>query len=272
MQYMIIKNAKNSDKEKILDFCQKTFSWGDYIAEVWDFWIKEGNLLVSYIDENPIGICHASINEATNQVWIEGIRIHPCFRRQGIAKKLVLESENIGKKRGCKNSFMLIDVDNSNSLNLASKIGYKKNDVWIFYQLEPQKITSTKIKFLKETDDLSQLYSKNYLYVDSWRWYPLDKHSILSLIKNNRIISTDDKDPLSVFSVLNYSQHFDKTLLVTIHNGNSSDLKKILQFLQNYGHEKKLKRIQILTKLDSLPNMDCLKKRLLFYLMKKELV
>ncbi len=45
---MRINGAKPSDKEKILDFCKNTFSWGDYIPEVWDFWIKEGNLLVAH--------------------------------------------------------------------------------------------------------------------------------------------------------------------------------------------------------------------------------
>ena len=36
--------AQSSDKKDILNFCQYTFSWGDYIHEVWDNWIIEGNL------------------------------------------------------------------------------------------------------------------------------------------------------------------------------------------------------------------------------------
>ena len=38
-----IRSPIISDKEKILEFCQNTFSWGDYIDEVYDFWINEGN-------------------------------------------------------------------------------------------------------------------------------------------------------------------------------------------------------------------------------------
>lgn len=269
---MMIKYAKNSDKEKILDFCKDTFSWGDYVSEVWDFWIKEGNLLIAHEDNNPVGICHASINSDSNQVWIEGIRIHPNFRRRGIAKKLVLKSEEIGKKRGCRYSFMLIDVDNSNSLQLANNIGYTKEDVWTFYQLDPQKVSSPKVRLLKTTDDLSLIYSKNYCYVDSWRWYPLDKKSILSLIKNNKIIVTENSRIVSGLAVFTHSQHFDGTLLATILAGKSNELKEILKFLQNYGYEQNLKRIQILTRFSSLPKMDNLKKRLLFTLMKKEII
>ena len=31
-----IRRAKSSDKEEILGFCTNTFSWGDYIDQVWD--------------------------------------------------------------------------------------------------------------------------------------------------------------------------------------------------------------------------------------------
>jgi hypothetical protein len=74
---MVIREATSSDKLPILKFCTNTFSWGDYIKDVWKYWFSEGNLLV--IEKNiPIGICHALFLK--NQVWIEGIRINlPCI-------------------------------------------------------------------------------------------------------------------------------------------------------------------------------------------------
>jgi len=268
---MRINSAKPSDKEKILDFCKNTFSWGDYIAEVWDFWIKEGNLLVAHQDNNPVGICHVSIDSNTKQAWIEGIRVHHDFRRHGIAKRLVLESEILAKNNNCKNSFMLIDVDNSSSLRLANNLDYEKKDVWTFYQLNPKK-TSSKVRFLKIDDSIIQsLYSKDYSYVDSWRWYPLDEKSVPSLIKKNKIIISENNKTITSLAVFINSQHFDETLLVTILDGDSNEIITILKYIQNYAFEKKYKRIQILTKLHSLPNYENLKKRLLFCLMRKDL-
>ena len=78
----MIREAISSDKHHILEFCQNTFSWGDYIEDVWDYWISEGILLV-YVKNNPIGISHAVFLK--DHVWIEGIRINPDFGRQGIA-------------------------------------------------------------------------------------------------------------------------------------------------------------------------------------------
>ena len=41
---MKIRDANNSDKNTVFEFCKNTFSWGDYIQDVWDFWIDEGGL------------------------------------------------------------------------------------------------------------------------------------------------------------------------------------------------------------------------------------
>ena len=56
----ILRLAKNSDKEHVLNFCEKTFSWGDYIHEVWDSWIDEGNLIVVTQNDIPISMTHAA--------------------------------------------------------------------------------------------------------------------------------------------------------------------------------------------------------------------
>ncbi len=170
-----------------------------------------------------------------------------------------------------QNSFMLIDIDNSNSLRLANNLDYEKKDVWIFYQLNPQK-NSSKVRFLKIDDSIiPSLYSKDYSYVDSWRWYPLDENSISSLIKKNNIIVSEHDDKITSLAIFNDSRHFDGTLLVTLLEGDSHEIIKILKYIQNYAFEKMYKRIQILTQLNSLPNYENLKKRLLFSLMRKDL-
>ena len=50
---MKIRHATESDKGEVLRFCANTFEWGDYIDQVWDFWISDRNgvLLVAEHDE-----------------------------------------------------------------------------------------------------------------------------------------------------------------------------------------------------------------------------
>jgi len=69
---MMIREAITKDKLEILKFCKNTFSWGDYIEHVWDFWVSEGSLLVCEI-QSPVGICHTFYSK--DQIWIEELEL-----------------------------------------------------------------------------------------------------------------------------------------------------------------------------------------------------
>ena len=81
--------ARDSDKKDVLNFCKKTFSWGDYIHEVWDSWITEGNLIVIENEQIPISMTHAAFYPDEKMIWIEGIRVDKNFRKNGIAQILI---------------------------------------------------------------------------------------------------------------------------------------------------------------------------------------
>ncbi len=134
----MIREATDRDKSSILKFCKGTFSWGDYIEYVWDFWLSEGSLFV-YEKQLPIGICHAFYSK--DQIWIEGIRIDPNFRKQKIASQLVRQAEYNGKKFNASFSYMLVDTENSISISMANSLDYEISQTWNFYSLEPKKIS-----------------------------------------------------------------------------------------------------------------------------------
>ena len=255
----MIRKAKSADKSVILKFCKKTFSWGDYIKDVWDYWISEGNLFV--IEKNsPMGICHAYFSK--NQVWIEGIRINPKFRKKGLASKLVKKVESLAIKKKIQIALMLIDTENFPSLIMAQKLGYRVFQTWNFYSLFPKQNKLFQTSFGMELD--VKVFSH---HVKSWRWIPLDQKTISILRSKNLIVHSKESGKKTV-AILGESEHFDQTLIVTLLSGSKTNTKNIILFLQNYGFKNNYKRLQILTK-ESLPNFDDLEKRLSFHLMQK---
>ena len=257
----MIRNAKHSDKSQVLKFCQNTFSWGDYVEHVWDYWLNE-DLLFVYEKKSPVGICHAFFLK--NQIWIEGIRVDPNFRKQKIASKLVNYAESIGQKNGALFSYMLVDVENSISLSMAQSLKYGIFQTWNFYSLEPKKNSNFIITFPKSLD--ASLYPH---YVKSWRWLPLDDSIVSELSKRNGIIqSTIDGKTSTAF--ISDSEHFDNTLIVTLFSGSEKSSLEIILFLQNYAVENNRNRIQILTK-EKLPDLELLEHKLSFHLLRKNL-
>ncbi|WP_428326369.1 GNAT family N-acetyltransferase [Nitrosopumilus sp.] len=257
----MIRNAKLSDKHQVLKFCQNTFSWGDYVEHVWDFWITEDSLFV-YEKQLPVGICHAFFSK--NQLWIEGIRVDTNFRKQKIASELVKHVESIGKKDNVLFSFMLIDAENSVSLSMAKSLEYTIFQTWKFYSLEPEKNSNFNIIFANSLNDHLCTH-----YVKSWRWIPIDSTIISELSKQNKIIQSKIDDKTST-AILSDSEHFENTLIVTLFSSSEKTASQIILFLQNYAIQNNYNRIQILTK-ENLQNLKSLEHKLSFHLLRKNL-
>jgi len=268
---MIIRKAKASDKNMVLEFCKTTFSWGDYIGDVWNYWIREGNLLVLIENNIPVAICHSSFFD--KQVWIEGIRVNENFRKKGFAKELVLKSESIAKNKNCVISKMLIETNNKKSLNLADYLNYKKEETWDFYSLIPKKsYKKPKVTVaINHNKIINFLLSNSSSYVKSWRWIPLTKTNIDSLINKQRILYTIHNDKINALVIFTESEHFEKTLMLTLISDSANGSKKIIAYFQNYAIDNNIKRIQILTKAKTLPKIENMVKKFSFCLMKKEI-
>jgi hypothetical protein len=162
-------------------------------------------------------------------------------------------------------SYMLIDSENSASLLLANSLNYGILQTWNFYSLDPKINPNHNVYFEKSLN--RQFYSH---YVKSWRWLPIDDDTLLSFYEQNNIVksSMGDKNSLAIFIA---SDHFDKTLIVTLFSNSDDSTLQILSFLQNYAMDKNYERIQILTK-EKLPTFDSLEYKISFNLMKKLLV
>lgn len=256
---MLIRKAKPTDKLNILKFCDNTFSWGDYIKDVWDYWLSEGALFV--IEKNfPIGLCHAIFLK--KQAWIEGIRIDSNFRRQSLASNLINQIESMAIKKQIPILLMLIETENSPSLLMSQKLDFKIHQTWNFYSLLPSKNASHDISFGKiiPNDEFTH-------YVKSWRWLPLNQETILKLNSKNQIIFSEitGKKTMAIFED---SEHFEKTLIVTLFAGSKKNTLNVISFIQNYGFEKKYQRLQILTR-ETLPEFKNLEQKISFHLMQK---
>ena len=160
---------------------------------------------------------------------------------------------------------MLIDAENTSSLSMANSLDYDIFQTWNFYSLMPKRNPNYDVHFEKSLN--RQLYSH---YVKSWRWLPVDDATLSTFYEQNKIVKShiDGKNSIAI---LTDSEHFDKTLIVTLFSGSQNTTLQLISFLQNYGMEGNYERIQILTQ-EQLPLFDSLEHKISFHLMKKSLV
>ncbi|NIP61609.1 MAG: GNAT family N-acetyltransferase [Nitrosopumilaceae archaeon] len=262
---MLIRQAHSSDKLKALEFCKDTFSWGDYVQYTWNSWIKEGRLLVIEDSDEILGFCHSVFFPSYNFSWIEGIRIRPRYRRRGLATTLIKTMEEYTMKKGGQSCFMLIDDSNHSSASLVSKLSYSKIGTWTFYKLYTRPNSSTGVFYIKNSQDLSKKIMEKNFFVKSWRWFPLNQTPINDLIEKQQLLGTNAGDSLAV---LQKSEHFEKTMLVTIISESKASTKKILDYIQNFGFQNDYERIQVLSK-SNLPRISSLEPKNNFSLFEK---
>jgi GNAT superfamily N-acetyltransferase len=135
-----IRAANQRDKDEIVRFCTHTFSWGDYIAEVWDIWFREKNgaLLVAESGSESIGMGHISLCPNRQGVWLEGVRVRPDRRRSGVASRLLNEMLEYGRKAGAPEALAVVSLENEASRCMIEKSGFESITEWCYFSGGPE--------------------------------------------------------------------------------------------------------------------------------------
>jgi len=261
---MRIRNASEFDKSPVLEFCKNTFSWGDYIADVWDSWCSKGRLYVFEEDGRTIGVYNLVVSE--KQVWVEGLRVHPHYRGQGIGSSMLANAESLTPSNTLR---LIIESENYPSIRLVESMGYRLEDKWRLYSMTPRKESTT----VRNAVDLSKLEPliDSTTYVDSWKWLPLEQQELVQLIQQGKVIVSDKNGMMSAIGIWNRSTDFPQVLQLGYVNGTHDGILDILRFIQNKASELNCERIQVFAQERIPLQISFLDKRSLFYLMRKDL-
>jgi len=82
---LIIRPARPDDRPAVEQICAHTWEWGDYIPQVWDEWLSDERavLQVGVMDGQVVAV-NRVVFQSPDEVWLEGMRVDPERRRQGI--------------------------------------------------------------------------------------------------------------------------------------------------------------------------------------------
>ena len=249
---MKIRQAAKSDKEEVLRFCVNTFEWGDYIDQAWDFWYSDrsGVLLVAEEEYNMqskkqrsvIAVSHASLCPNNKNVWLEGIRVHPNFRRSSIATELLKMMTSYGKEHGAEEASAMVAANNIASQLMMESNGFAVISKWSYYSINKipraNKVklrskfatfedTKTVWNYLRESD---VYMSSGKTYVNSWRWYSLDLSVLEDYIKYEKVLVIGN-DPIEGLGIINKGNNNDNTFqIVYLDALNMKALEDLIRF------------------------------------------
>jgi GNAT superfamily N-acetyltransferase len=258
--------AKKSDKEDVLKFCVNTFDWGDYIDQVWDLWFSDSNgaLIVAenkirHTKGSVIAVSHVSLCPNRKNIWLEGIRVNPNYRRRSIATELLSKMLSYGKLQGAKEASAIVGVNNLPSQLMMENNGFNVISKWNYYSIDkPQEFERDNVRTaafsdIKEVWDYlkqSQIYkSSGKRYVNSWRWYSFDSETLSSIIKDGKLLISGN-DVIEGIAIINKDGYWNKNdvfQIVYLDAASVSSLYDLIGFVISLVHSgnDRYKRIQI---------------------------
>ena len=127
---LVVRPARAADRDAVFAFCAHTWGdEGDYIPYVWDKWLAEGEnegaLLVAVVGNQPVGILHVKLLPP-DEAWIEGVRVDPAERRQGIARMMVSRALVTARDRGATVARLITHSGNIPSQRLFNRFGFAR--------------------------------------------------------------------------------------------------------------------------------------------------
>ena len=253
-----IRPARKSDKDEILNFCIHTFSWGDYISRVWDYWYaeKNGQLFVVESGGEKIAMSHVAICPDGKGIWLEGIRVHPHHRRSYIATMLLAKMLEYGRRKGAREASAIVDATNFASQSMMEKNGFRVVSKWMYYNAlstPRQQESNVRIANADDIDDIWQYLQQSKIYrlsgkryVKSWQWYMFDHRALLNFVKEERVVVTSL--PIDGIAIINKRGYWDRSnilQIVYLDIASASSLRRLVSFITNLYLDGKFDSLQL---------------------------
>ena len=241
---MRIRPARSSDRKEILGFCVNMFSWGDYIDRVWDYWFRSGLLLVVEDGGRKIAMSHVAMCPDGKGMWLEGVRVHPDYRRSNIATDLIAKMIQYGLQKGARQASAIVDVTNVASQRMMEKNGFEIVSRWAYYVAggrPRRKKSAARLATADELNDIwrylqnSEIYRLSAKrYVKSWHWYALDKKVLRNFINEKSVVVTGL--PIDGVAIINRRGYWDRAntmQIVYLDSASPRSLRHLVSFTTN---------------------------------------
>jgi GNAT superfamily N-acetyltransferase len=201
----VIRRAEAADKAKVLAFCKHTFDWGDYLHLVWNDWLadKAGSLLVATLGEEPVGVAKVTLVTPA-EAWLQGLRVHPEYRRRGLAWQFHNHCLGVAKELGASVARLATSSTNTPVHRMMERGGLRR-------VAEVQVLQATSVAAGEDARTLSPLTQEDWtqvsrrtfdgaalaamggLYESDWMWHTLTPDKLRAHLEHGQVLAARDE-------------------------------------------------------------------------------
>jgi len=196
---MNIRRAELADTAKVMSLLARVWE-DDYLLHTWVKWVEEterGVVLVALDGDEIIGTCYIHFLPE-NRCWFQGMRVDPDVRRAGIGSALTAASLQVAKEAHCTHVCLGIDADNTPSLTMTAKAGFRKicDYARVGKKIAPREpgesraSTGWRQAIAEDVEamlNLGRSFAPSSAIFASWLWQPVSRAALLSCIAEKEL-------------------------------------------------------------------------------------
>ncbi|WP_148881920.1 MULTISPECIES: GNAT family N-acetyltransferase [Thermococcus] len=157
----LIRDAKPEDRPSIEEIARLTWGGEDYLARVFDEWLRDGHFYVLEVDGKVIGT--AKLTLLPGKVgWLEGLRVHPDYRGRGYGRKLHGFMLELGERLAREGKIEALEFAtyflNRESIAMAKRDGFKVVARFYYIQRPPVPEDTPERAEIKPSDEMEYRY------------------------------------------------------------------------------------------------------------------
>lgn len=176
--------------------------------------------------------------------WLEGVRVHPDFRRARVATALLDRMLAWAAKKGAREASAIVSQENAPSQRMLERNGFSMKSAWIYHgtgRRLKKHATAARIATKSDLAGILKFLHKSRIYalsarryVSSWQWYFFDATALRRLVSEDRVVVTGR--PVDGVAVLNRAGYWDKPSILQVaylDSNSAKSLKDLLAFAAN---------------------------------------
>jgi N-acetylglutamate synthase-like GNAT family acetyltransferase len=123
-----LRILKKNDIPEIIEICKRTWNGHDHLPHMINEWLDNTSChpFVLEQDTNIVGVANIHVIDNGTTAWMEGLRIHPEYRKKGFGEQLTTYLVDVAKSLKVKRLRLVTNGDNIASLKLAAGAGMKQ--------------------------------------------------------------------------------------------------------------------------------------------------
>lgn len=248
---LVVRKARPSDREAIVEMSKEIWGGTDYLPLVWDEWLRDpdGVLLTATYEGKPVGVSKISVL-SPGEIWLEGLRLHPRLQGRGLVKAINRASFREAQKLRPRSIRYSTGVGNAASRHLGEIRGFWQvaRTEWMWGRAlggsrrRPRRAGTSDLATvwpLIEASDCRRLTSG--LMACGWRFRTLDRRLVRRLVAAGQCLAWPDRGSIRALALYDH-EHIDRVPCLGFVTGPTPGIRSlardVLAVAASEGHDE----------------------------------